>query len=151
MNIRLLLPPPFFISSLPWIYWRTNPLHWTPTFHCSPTLTLTFQLPAALNTPPGVSLFTFHYLYFVYISSLTSAQISAHAPSLVARCQHLRQEWELPLFKFFCVSISARIFMHVRVSIYCRSSVTAVQIRPPEEGGGFSFCVCVYVCLRIAS
>lgn len=67
MNIRLLLPPLFFISSLPWIYWLTNPLPWTPTFHCSPTLTLTFQLPAALNTTLGVSLFTFHYLYFVYI------------------------------------------------------------------------------------
>lgn len=39
----------------------------TPTLHCSPILTLTSQLPAALNTPLGVSLLTFHYLYSAYI------------------------------------------------------------------------------------
>lgn len=37
------------------------------SFQHSSTQSLTFQLPAALNTPPGVSLFTFHYLYSVYI------------------------------------------------------------------------------------
>lgn len=47
-------------------------------FLCSPTLSLTFQLPAALSTPLGVSLFTFHSLYSARLSH-TSAKISTHS------------------------------------------------------------------------
>lgn len=110
-------------------------LPWTSTFHCSPTLTLTFQLPAALNTPLGVSLFTFHYLYLIHIrlSPQPSSQLTV---SLHSGCQHVPGA-QVPTsqtrVRAYTLLILLCVCLHTHICIYtcrCRWSVTAVKIRP---------------------
>lgn len=74
------------------VFCPTNLLPRSPTFHRSPTLTLTFQLPAALKAPLGVSPFTFDSpdsnAHLAVHLSLTSEQLllsEVRTPSLLAR------------------------------------------------------------------
>lgn len=109
-------------------------LPWTPAFHCSLLLTLTFEIPVALNRPLGVSPFTFNFLSFIHV------RLSPQPSTQLSLCPL----W-LPDAN---ISLSVSVFMHTYAYAFTYLDILymvhhSCAMEPQQEKGVLWFWLCV--------
>lgn len=128
------------LRRLPHLHGIFGPAHLLPqpsTFHHSPALTLTAQLPAALSAPLGVWPLTFDYLYGA------SVRLSPQRCSSCRRLSEVRTSSLLaPLQLHTSAHALARTCRNTQ-SVVCHSCAEEEE----EEEGGLSARACVCVCV----